>query len=106
MQPTTVTSSKHRPKKSLRTFVQRLFSHGCSPLQASLDIIGVLMQIRAVIHVTQGVEDLGVDSVLDAVDRSVAEQGIDPGGMGRTKDPPGVEVAILNVLILGRISEP
>src|SRR5439155_18696590 len=72
-------------------------------------IIRVGMQVRAVVHSAQGIEGVRIDAVLDAVDRAVAEQGVDPGGVSRPEDSPGISiiaVRLLQVLIPSRVGYP
>ena len=51
-----------------------------------LPIVGRLAdEVRAVVHVPQSVEDIGVDAILDVVDGSVGKDSIDAGRVGRAK---------------------
>src|SRR5260370_19404342 len=45
----------------------------------SIDVVRVAMQIRTVLHVAQGGEDLPINAVFDAMHRAIDKHGLDPG---------------------------
>src|SRR5260370_30104030 len=56
---------------------------GCRFPAASIDVIRVVVEVRAVVAIAQGVEDLGIDAVFDVVDRAVGERGAHAGADSR-----------------------
>src|SRR5216683_740698 len=57
-----------------------------------VDVIRVGMQGGAVRSVAQGVEDVGIDAVLDVMDRAIGEHGVEAGRVGRAEYKPRVPI--------------
>src|SRR5215472_9572182 len=69
-------------------FCSLLTTHDSSFNQAQdgritlLNVIRIIVESRAVVNVAQGIKDIRIDSILDAMDRSVGKDRINPGRVG------------------------
>jgi hypothetical protein len=49
-----------------------------------MNVIRIAVQGRAVVNIAQGIKDVRIDAILNTVDRSVGENGVDPGRIDRS----------------------
>jgi hypothetical protein len=47
-----------------------------------MNVIRIAVQGRAVVNVAQGIKDVRIDAILNTVNRSIGEDGVDAGRMG------------------------
>jgi hypothetical protein len=50
-----------------------------------MNVIRIAVQRRAVVNVAQGIKDVRIDAILNTVDRSIGEDGVDPGRVSRAE---------------------
>jgi len=88
---------KNQGLRSLASEALRVshFFHGCPTL---VDVVRIVVEVRAVVSVGQGVEDLGINAVLNTMDRTVGKDGIHAGRMRRSEMVVRASNAILRAI--------
>src|SRR6266581_2620072 len=93
----------HSPNKKPPSRLARGFCVSLKPNVASIDVVRVLSQSAAVGAVTQGVEHVAVDAVLDVMHRAVREDRVHACRMRRAESKPRMPARILTERVTGRV---